>query len=323
MVDSPTTRNRLRKQELGTNVNTWGDTKLNEVIDAIDKALDGVESFTLTGDKTLTTTNYTTADESLNRVLKFTGTLSSAANVIVPNVDHWYVVLNAAGDQVTVKTSAGSGVAIADGANALVYCDGTDVFNAAPTLFGTGLAVAGKISGLTAGTANTDAVNKVQMDTAIANQLTSGDGTIANSASDTTRRFLNTAIQFFGALSGATRDASTDEWIGVKLKFEQISTNSTTAINSINFLTAHSLTVTYPSTGIDSAALEAGDFVICFEMSGGVSTSGQETTLNGGGSNIELEDQAAAATMTVDTDFALIVSCYDGTEWQTNAYGRA
>ena len=203
MVDTPTARNRLRKQELGTNVNTWGDDKLNEVIEAIDKSLDGVESFVLTGDKTLITTNYTTADESLNRVLKFTGTLASAANVIVPNVDHWYVVINAAGDQVTVKTNAGMGVAVPNGATALVYCDGTDVLNAAPTVFSGGLSVAGQINGLSQGTANTDAVNKVQMDTAIANQLTTGDGTIANSATDTTRRFLNTAIHFFGALTGS------------------------------------------------------------------------------------------------------------------------
>lgn len=215
MVDSPTTRNRLRKQELGTNVNTWGDTKLNEVIDAVDKALDGVESIALTSDHVLTTTNYTTADESLNRVLKFTGTLGNAASVTVPNVEHWYMVVNSAGAQVMVKTSSGIGVTVPDGAIAQVYCDGADVYNGAPTIFGAGLSISGKITGVSTGTVNTDAVNKLQMDTAIANQLTSGDGTIANSATDTTRRFLETAITPGHGINTTTLNSGADESLDV------------------------------------------------------------------------------------------------------------
>lgn len=174
MVDTPTSRNRFRKQELGTNTNTWGDDKLNQALDAIDQAMDGVESIVLSGDKVLSTTNYTTADESLNRVLKFTGTLGSAVNVTVPSVEHWYLVLNNAGAQVTVKTAAGSGVAVPNGGTALVYSDASNVLNGAPTEIGAAmtiagaLTVAGKISGVTAGTDGTDAVNKTQMESAIA-----------------------------------------------------------------------------------------------------------------------------------------------------------
>lgn len=202
MVDTPTPRNRLRKQELGTNTNTWGDDKLNEVIDAIDQALDGVESLALTGDKTLTTTNYSTLDESLNRVLKLTGSLAAPAVLIVPSVEHWYLVINTAGSQVTVKTAVGSGVAMAVGATALVYCDGSDVFNGAPTLISGGarvegaLTVAGKVSGVAAATADADAVNKAQMDATIA----AGGGT---GAADGTGKmdaeaeplFMNSLIQ--------------------------------------------------------------------------------------------------------------------------------
>ena len=208
MVDTPTTRNRLRKQELGTNTNTWGDDKLNEAIDAIDQALDGVESIALTGDKTLTTSNYTTSDESLNRVLKFTGTLTAAAVVTVPSVEHWYVVVNSAGAQVTVKTAAGAGVALANGATALVYCDGADVFNGAPTTVGAAmtvagaLTVAGTISGITAGTANTDAVNKAQMEAAIAAGGGSGaaDGTVKVDVL-ATPVYLGAALTALGAVA--------------------------------------------------------------------------------------------------------------------------
>src|ERR1700748_3010625 len=96
MVDSPTSRNRLRKQQLGTNTNTWGDTKLNEVLDAIDQSMDGVLTITLTSsaDYTLATTNYSTADEAKRRVLKLAGTLTAAVNIVVPSVEHEYNVIN-------------------------------------------------------------------------------------------------------------------------------------------------------------------------------------------------------------------------------------
>lgn len=134
MVDTPTTRNRFRKQALGTNTNTWGDTKLNEVEDCIDQVIDGVETINLTSsaDYTLTTTNYTTADEAKNRVLVFTGTLSAAVNVIVPSVEHEYNIVNTCGQILTVKPSAGTGVAIPNNRTCRIYCDAVNVSNAAP-----------------------------------------------------------------------------------------------------------------------------------------------------------------------------------------------
>lgn len=186
MVDTPTLRNRLRKQEIGTNTNTWGDDKLNEVIDAVDQALDGVESIALTGDLVLSSSNYTVSDQSLNRVLKFTGSLVSAVSVTLPSVEHWYIAVNTAGADVTVKTSGGLGVLVPHGGTVLVYCDGADVLNGAPTVIGSAMTIAGalgvtgaitatgaltlsgQVKGVTTGTESTDAVNKTQMDAAIA-----------------------------------------------------------------------------------------------------------------------------------------------------------
>lgn len=200
MVDTPTLRNRFRKQELGTNTNTWGDDKLNEVFDAIDQAIDGVEAIALAGDTVLSTSNYTTTDQSLNRVLKFTGTLSDPAVVTLPSVQHWYLIVNSAGAGVTVKTAAGAGVETPNGATALVYCDGADVLNGAPTVVGGdthiagALSVTGKISGVVAGTAATDAVNKTQMETAIAVAGTPGSpGTVKVDASAASV-YLGTAL---------------------------------------------------------------------------------------------------------------------------------
>jgi len=131
--------------------------------------MDGVESIVLTtsDDYTLSTSNYTTTDESLNRVLKFTGTLSAAVNVVAPSVEHNYLVSNECGQTLTIKTAAGTGVSIPTGRMALVYCDASNVDS--DGLFVNGpLTISGVLSGVSTAVAGTDAVNKTQMDAAIA-----------------------------------------------------------------------------------------------------------------------------------------------------------
>ena len=127
MADSATTRNRLRKQSLGSNVNTWGDTKLNEVLDCVDQITDGVETINLTGDYTLTTSNYTVSDQAKQRVLLFTGSLSSSANVVVPSSEKHFIIYNASGANIVPKTSSGTGPTIPTGFYTTVYCDGSNV----------------------------------------------------------------------------------------------------------------------------------------------------------------------------------------------------
>jgi hypothetical protein len=57
------------------------------------------------------------------------GTLTAARNVICPSSQKVYVVKNSTtgGFAITIKTSAGTGVSVANGTTALVYCDGTNV----------------------------------------------------------------------------------------------------------------------------------------------------------------------------------------------------
>lgn len=198
MTDTATSRNRFRKQEVGTNVNSWG-TNLNEVLDAIDQTLDGVETIAITGDYTLVTTNYTTADDAKNRVLVFTGTLTANANITVPSVEHEYRVVNltTGGFSIVVKTSGGSGVTIPNGYECNVYCDGSNVL-AKPVFVNGALTVAGQIKGLSDGTANTDAVSKLQMENAIA----AGGGTGA--AAGTVKVDSSaTAVYLIGALTAS------------------------------------------------------------------------------------------------------------------------
>jgi hypothetical protein len=78
------------------------------------------------------TGNYTLSGSELNRIVyKFTGALTGNRNVIVPATVQQYWVDNSTTGAytLTVKTSAGTGIAINQGARAIFYCNGTDVVN--------------------------------------------------------------------------------------------------------------------------------------------------------------------------------------------------
>jgi hypothetical protein len=58
-----------------------------------------------------------------------TGTSGGARNLNLPLQEKFYVVQNNLVDTVTVKTVAGTGIAVPTGAKALLYCNGTDIIN--------------------------------------------------------------------------------------------------------------------------------------------------------------------------------------------------
>lgn len=196
MVDQPTSRNRFRKQEVGTNNNTWG-TKLNEVIDCIDQVVDGVESVDLGGSSsyTLTITDYTTADQAKNRVLVCSNVNGSGSNLIVPSVEHVYGVSNTGSATITVNTSAGTGVEIPASRFSWVYCDGTNVVSAATTTLPASFAPS---------LAN-DPTTVDWVEEAIANaSLPATAGTVLVDGADTTAGYLGTKVTGSGAASVTT-----------------------------------------------------------------------------------------------------------------------
>lgn len=123
---------RLELQANGENSSTWG-TKLNSSIQQIEDAIAGMIAVATTGgDTTLTTVNGGT-DQSRYAMLKITGTLVSNSNIIVPDASKEYLIWNATSGAytVTVRTAAGSGVVVTQGATAHVFCDATNVLLAA------------------------------------------------------------------------------------------------------------------------------------------------------------------------------------------------
>lgn len=261
MVDSPTTRNRFRKQEVGTNNNTWG-TKLNEVLDCVDQVVDGVESVDLgaSASYTLTTTDYTTADEAKNRVLVCSNINASGSSLIVPSVEHTYGVRNSGSTTLTVKTSAGTGIAIPAGRFAWVYCDGTNVESAASTSFP---------SSYSPGNNTTDAATTGYVDTAIATaSLPATAGTVLVSGADTTAGYLaakiaeGTGIDLTNSGAGdATLTVAVDtteleEFLALTGKITATLSSGTTAMTARRrYRISSTATGTLPTMG-------AGDFVI-------------------------------------------------------------
>lgn len=80
--------------------------------------------------KTITDADYTlTAAEAGNGYLSIAGALSVDRNVIVPTASGvMYVVFNnATGHNLTFKTLAGTGIAVATGKRAILMVDGTNV----------------------------------------------------------------------------------------------------------------------------------------------------------------------------------------------------
>jgi hypothetical protein len=79
------------------------------------------------------TGNYTLTGSELNRVAyRFTGALTGNRTIIVPaTVQQYWIDNRTTGAYTfTVKTSAGSGVNVASGERAILYCDGSDVLDA-------------------------------------------------------------------------------------------------------------------------------------------------------------------------------------------------
>lgn len=110
---------------------TWGDTTNSNLGDLIEAAITNSVNITF-ANATYTLTAFNgLPDEARNAVLNLVGTNSAPQNLIAPSVQKTYIVKNATGATVTIKTSGGTGVVVANGTTRIVWCDGTNFFTAA------------------------------------------------------------------------------------------------------------------------------------------------------------------------------------------------
>lgn len=201
MTDTPSTILLLRLQSTGSNVNLWGGY-LNTAMQMIEQASKGYQALAVTGDATISWTNYTTANTGECAFLKLTGTLAAGAALTFPSNQNMLVVKNAAGAAVTIKVSAGTGVVIPNGRTTWIACDGTDYVDITPSWLST----------TTTLTNGNDIVSFTQLNAAIAAAgLPATAGTVLNSAADTTAGYLASKITGTGAVVVSTTSAGGNE----------------------------------------------------------------------------------------------------------------
>lgn len=215
---------RLVLPATGEYPGTWGVQANNGLTSLVDTSVAGTATITMTAaDYTLSTANGA-SDEARAAILNVVGTPGAARNIIVPAVSKLYVVYNntTGGFAQTVKTSAGTGVSVPNGATAYLRCDGTNVVAAVNYLgslsLGTALPVASGGTGAATFTANnvllgngTSAFQVVAPGTN-GNVLTSNGTTWASTAlpaSVTTISFGTTGLTPNSATSGAVTVAGT------------------------------------------------------------------------------------------------------------------
>jgi hypothetical protein len=99
----------------------------NQAFDVFDAAL--TEKAISMSDADYTLSTSTVPQEWQYSILKFTGTLTANRNVVCPTNKKPYIIVNGTtgGFSLTLKTSAGTGIAVTNGKTAILRCDGTNV----------------------------------------------------------------------------------------------------------------------------------------------------------------------------------------------------
>lgn len=129
MADTLTPNIKTTIQTEGGNNNTWGGIA-NDNFDRIDDKLGDTTSIVTTGGDTTLTDN-----QELVAIIELSGTLVAAANIIFSGRGGFWIIKNGTSGSfdVTCKVSGQTGVQVAQGSQALVYCNGTDIDEGNPT----------------------------------------------------------------------------------------------------------------------------------------------------------------------------------------------
>lgn len=162
MASTASSRLQLEIMADGENEITWGG-KTNTNLEILESAVTGIEAIALSAsDVTLTDVQYVD-DQAKKAILNLTGPLTADVDIIIPNRERIYKVINQTTSTggpwtVGIKTTSGSSKLVTQGSSAEVFCDGanTVLFVSPNTITTTGAAAAG---GTTAATVSCVAGN--------------------------------------------------------------------------------------------------------------------------------------------------------------------
>ena len=129
----------------GQNATTWGNVANANLGTAIEEAIVGSANVAFsTADVTLSLTDTNATQTARNLRLNLTGTPASDYNLIVPSIQKPYIINNGTGRTITVKTAAGTGIAVPTGKTTWLYSNGTNVVDVVTAL--TSLSVVGAVT---------------------------------------------------------------------------------------------------------------------------------------------------------------------------------
>jgi hypothetical protein len=131
MASTYSTRLRLELMASGDQSGTWGATTNTNLGTLIEAAIAGHASVTPSSDADYTLIfNNGAADEARSMIVTLnTGPWTMARSIIVQPVSKLYVFRNNSTYAATVKV-AGTGVTVASGTTAILWCDGVNVYDA-------------------------------------------------------------------------------------------------------------------------------------------------------------------------------------------------
>jgi len=146
MTSSYSTDLKLELMVTGENAGTWGD-KTNTNLNLVQQAIAGFESIALSDGGTVALAMSDAAlSNARNMVLKFTGTLTSASTVTIPDgIEKFYIIDLSAVTGVTnltIKTASGTGFTAGEAAIVAAYSDGTNLNEIALNTLGGTIATA-------------------------------------------------------------------------------------------------------------------------------------------------------------------------------------
>ena len=207
-----TTRLKLEKQVSGENSGNWGNL-VNYVLNRIDSTVRGYVAVSVAGTANVTlvsntsTTNTTeSADDQVhNKVIELTGALGAAIHVFTDAVEGEYIIYNNTSGAYSLTFAntghAANGVAISQGSRAIVYSDGSTIYDALTSVALTTPKVITGINDVNGNellkvTATASAVNELTL----ANQSTGANPTIT--ASGETNVGINLVPKGTGVLQG-------------------------------------------------------------------------------------------------------------------------
>lgn len=133
MASTYSTNLKIELIGTGEQSGSWGGTTNTNLGTALEQAIVGYgnPNFTTDANLTISLTDSNATQTARNLVLNVTSSVSLTAtrNLIVPTIQKPYIIRNnTTGSQsIVVKTSAGTGVTVPNGAYTVVYVDGTNV----------------------------------------------------------------------------------------------------------------------------------------------------------------------------------------------------